>query len=154
MASLNKVMLIGNLGRDPEVRYLPSGEAVANFSIATTETWKDKAGQRQEKTEWHRIVLYRRLAEIAGEYLKKGSQVYIEGRIETKKWQDKDGQERQNIEIVGSEMKMLTGAGQKPDGGDAPMVSPEDRAARAVAKARAVEQGAAGIDNMDDDIPF
>ena len=91
MASLNKVLLIGNLGRDPEIRYLPSGDAVASLNIATTETWKDKSGEKQEKTEWHRVSMFGRLAEIAGEYLKKGSQVYIEGRIETRKYPDKDG---------------------------------------------------------------
>ncbi|MEQ1883131.1 MAG: single-stranded DNA-binding protein, partial [Burkholderiales bacterium] len=89
MASVNKVILVGNLGKDPEVRYLPSGDAVANISIATTETWKDKAGEKQEKTEWHRVSMFSKLAEIAGEYLKKGSQVYIEGRLETRKWTDK-----------------------------------------------------------------
>ena len=94
MASVNKVILLGNLGRDPEVRYTPSGDAVVSMSIATTETWKDKGGQRQEKTEWHNVVMYRRLAEISGEYLKKGSQVYIEGRLQTRKWQDKQGNDR------------------------------------------------------------
>ncbi len=94
MASVNKVILVGNLGRDPEVRYMPNGDAVANFSIATTETWKDKNGMRQEKTEWHNIAMYRRLAEIAGEYLKKGSSVYIEGRLQTRKWQDEQGNDR------------------------------------------------------------
>ena len=92
MASVNKVILIGNLGRDPEVRYMPSGDAVANISIATTETWKDKNGEKQEKTEWHRVAMFGKTAEIAGEYLKKGSQVYIEGRLETRKWTDKEGQ--------------------------------------------------------------
>ena len=108
--SLNKVILIGNLGRDPEVRYMPNGEAVCNFSIATSETWNDRqTGQRQERTEWHNITLYRRLAEVAGQYLKKGSQVYIEGRIQSRKYTDKNGIERTAYEIIGSEMKMLGG---------------------------------------------
>ena len=113
--SLNKVILIGNLGRDPEVRYMPNGEAVCNFSIATSETWNDRqSGQRQERTEWHNITMYRRLAEIAGQYLKKGSQVYIEGRIQSRKYTGKDGIERTAYEIIGSEMKMLGGGN---DGG-------------------------------------
>lgn len=108
MASLNKVMLIGNLGRDPETRYTSSGDPVCTFSIATTDTWKDKSsGEKREATEWHRIVMYRRLAEISGQYLKKGSQVYIEGRLKTRKWQDQNGQERYTTEIEGTEMKML-----------------------------------------------
>ena len=106
---LNKVILIGNLGRDPEVRYLPSGDAVANFSIATSENWKDRNGQRQERTEWHNISMFGRLAEIAGQYLKKGSKVYIEGRIQSRKYTGKDGIERTAYEIIGSEMKMLGG---------------------------------------------
>ena len=114
MASVNKVILLGNLGRDPEVRYTPSGDAVASMSIATTESWKDKSGQRQEKTEWHNVVMYRRLAEIAGEYLKKGSQVYIEGRLQTRKWQDKQGNDRYTTEIAADHMQML---GQRDSGG-------------------------------------
>ena len=105
MASVNKVILIGNLGRDPETRYMPNGEAVTNITLATTETWKDRnTGDRQEKTEWHRVTFYRRLAEIAGEYLKKGSQVYVEGRLETRKWTDKEGKDRYTTEIIASEM--------------------------------------------------
>ncbi|WP_283148982.1 single-stranded DNA-binding protein [Silvimonas soli] len=112
MASLNKVLLIGNLGRDPEVRYTPAGDAVCNFSIATTDRWKDKQGQQQEKTEWHNITMYRRLAEIAGQYLKKGSSVYIEGRIQTRKWQDKQtGADRYTTEIIADQMQMLSGRG-------------------------------------------
>lgn len=150
MASLNKVILIGNLGRDPEVRYMPSGEAVANFSIATTDTWKDKSGQRQDKTEWHRIVMYRRLAEIAGEYLKKGSQVYIEGRLETRKWQDKDGQERQSVEVIASEMKMLSGRGgpSQEHSGDSPTASGASSPRSSSAPASYAN------DTLDDDIPF
>ena len=107
MASLNKVTLIGNLGKDPETRYMPNGEAVTNITIATTETWKDKAGAKHEQTEWHRITFYRRLAEIAGEYLKKGSQIYVEGRLETRKWQDKEGKDRYTTEVIASEMKSI-----------------------------------------------
>ena len=107
--SLNKAILIGRLGRDPEVRHMPNGEAVCNFSIATSETWKDQHGQKQERTEWHEITLYRRLAEVAGQYLKKGSLVYIEGRIQSRKYTGKDGIERTAYEIIGSEMKMLGG---------------------------------------------
>lgn len=110
MSSLNKVLLIGNLGADPEMRYMPNGDAVANLRIATAESWKDKAtGEKKESTEWHRVVMFRKLAEIAGQYLKKGSQVYIEGKLVTRKWQDKDGQDRYSTEIVSDEMKMLGG---------------------------------------------
>lgn len=115
MASVNKAILIGHLGRDPEMRYAPSGDAVANFSIATTETWKDKQGVKQEKTEWHRISMFGKGAEIAGEYLKKGSSVYIEGRIQTRKWQDKEGNERQTTEIVADRMQMLGSKGSTAD---------------------------------------
>ena len=107
--SVNKAILIGHLGKDPEVRYMPSGEAVANVTLATSETWKDKNGEKQEKTEWHNIVFFKRLAEIAGEYLKKGSQIYVEGRITTEKWQDKEGKDRYTTKIVANEMKMLGG---------------------------------------------
>lgn len=112
MASVNKVILVGHLGRNPEVKQMPNGDAVASFSIATTDTWKDKGGQRQEATEWHNIILFRRLAEVAGEYLKKGSAVYLEGRIKTRKWQDKEGHDRYTTEVICSEMKML---GSKDD---------------------------------------
>lgn len=107
MSSVNKVILIGNLGKDPETRHLPDGGAVCNFSIATSETWKDKKGDKQEKTEWHRISTFGKVAEIAAEYLKKGSQVYIEGRLQTRKWKDKDGQEKYTTEVVGDRMQML-----------------------------------------------
>lgn len=109
---INKVILIGHLGADPEIKYMPSGAAVANLSLATTEGWKDKqSGEKQERTEWHRVVLFSRLAEIAGEYLRKGSQVYIEGRLQTRKWQGKDGQDRYTTEIVANDMQMLGGRG-------------------------------------------
>ena len=113
MASVNKVILIGNLGKDPETRYMPNGDAVTNITVATTETWKDKNGEKVEKTEWHRVTLYRKLAEIAGEYLKKGRPVYIEGRLETRKWTDKAGVERYSTDIIASDLKML---GSKPSG--------------------------------------
>jgi single-strand DNA-binding protein len=116
MASINKILLIGNLGADPEIRNLPSGEAVCNLRLATTEKWKDKAsGETREITEWHRVILFRKLAEIAGQYLKKGASVYIEGRIRSRKWQDKDGQERYTTEIEASEMKMLGGRQNVPE---------------------------------------
>ncbi|MDR2925834.1 MAG: single-stranded DNA-binding protein [Azoarcus sp.] len=157
MASVNKVILIGNLGRDPEIRYMTSGEAVANVTIATSESWKDKnSGEQKEQTEWHRVVFYRRLAEIVGQYLKKGSQVYVEGRIRTRKWTDKDGQERYTTEVEASEMKML---GRREGGGDAPMqrdsgtnYAPEASPAPTASKAPAGDSG--GFGNFDDDIPF
>ena len=114
MASVNKVILIGNLGKDPETRYMPNGDAVTNITLATTETWKDKNGEKQEKTEWHRVTFYRKLAEIAGEYLKKGRPVYVEGRLETRKWTDKAGVERYTTDVIASDMKML---GSKPGSG-------------------------------------
>ncbi|QLG88430.1 single-stranded DNA-binding protein [Chitinibacter bivalviorum] len=172
MASLNKVLLIGNLGKDPESRFLPSGGAVCNFSIATTESWKDKnTGSKQEKTEWHNITMYGRLAEIAGEYLKKGSQVYIEGRLQTRKWQDKQtGADRYTTEIVADEMKMLGGrggagggmggasqGGQGGYGGDdfnqeysapaAPRQAPQ-------AAPQPAARPAKSFDDFEDDIPF
>ncbi|MGB5064033.1 MAG: single-stranded DNA-binding protein, partial [Candidatus Competibacter sp.] len=116
MASVNKAILIGNLGKDPEVRYMPSGDAITHINIATTETFKDREGVKQERTEWHRIVFFGALAKIAGEYLKKGRSVYIEGRIQTRKWQGQDGQDRYTTEIVANEMKMLGGRGDS--GGD------------------------------------
>ena len=112
MASLNKVMLIGNLGKDPEVRYTAAGTAVASFSVATSEKYKNKSGEWEEKTEWHNVTLWARLAEIAGEYLAKGKTVYIEGRLQTRKWQDRDGKDRYTTEIVGEKMQMLSGKGE------------------------------------------
>jgi len=124
---INKVILVGNLGNDPEVRYMPSGGAVANLTIATSETWKDKeSGQKVEKTEWHRVVMFNRLGEIAGEYLKKGSKVYIEGKLQTRKWQDKDGQDRYTTEIVASEMQMLDSRESAPQSQQAPQSTPVD----------------------------
>ncbi len=114
---INKVILVGNLGNDPEVRYMPNGNAVANLSLATSESWKDQQGQVQERTEWHRLTMYRRLAEIAGEYLKKGSQIYVEGKLQTRKWQDQQGQDRYTTEIIVDQMQMLGGRGGEAGGG-------------------------------------
>ena len=153
MASVNKVILIGNLGRDPEVRYMPSGDAVANISIATTETWKDKNGEKQEQTEWHRVALFGKTAEIAGEYLKKGSQVYIEGRLQTRKWTDKEGQERYTTEIRADRMQML---GSR-SGGSERMPPPDEEPAPAsggAKKSAPVAKGAGNLEDMEDDIPF
>lgn len=170
---INKVILIGNLGQDPETRYMPSGGAVANLTIATSETWKDKqTGQPQERTEWHRVVFFNRLAEIVGEYLKKGSKVYIEGSLRTRKWQDKStGADRYTTEIVASEMQMLDSRGGEGMGGlgggqgyaqqGAPSAQPQ-RAQQAPAQAPAqpaaqstpAQNEPAGFDNFDDDIPF
>ena len=155
MASVNKVIVVGNLGADPETRYLPSGEAVTNIRVATTDRGKDKAsGEMKEATEWHRIAFFGRLAEIAGEYLKKGSQVYVEGSLRTRKWQDKDGNDRYSTEIRGDVMQMLgsrAGAGDAraaSAGGDAPP-APKDEA-----PARAAKKPAGKFDDMADDIPF
>ncbi len=114
---VNKVILVGNIGQDPEVRYMPNGNAVANLSLATSESWKDQSGQLQERTEWHRLTMYRRLAEIAGEYLKKGSQIYVEGKLQTRKWQDQQGQDKYTTEIIVDQMQMLGGRGGQAEGG-------------------------------------
>jgi single-strand DNA-binding protein len=154
MASLNKVMLIGNLGADPEVRYLPSGDAVTSIRIATTEAWKDKSsGEKKEETEWHRIAFFGKLAEIAGEYLKKGSQVYVEGRIKTRKWQDKEGQDRYTTEVVADRMQLLGGRGGEGGGGGGGTREPAAVAAGGGGKAPAKKSGGS-FDDMDDDIPF
>lgn len=150
MASVNKVILIGNLGADPETRYLPSGDAVTNIRIATTENWKDKSGEKQEHTEWHRISFFGRQAEIAGEYLKKGSPVYIEGRIRTRKWQDKEGQDRYSTEIVADRMQLLGSRGGEGGGGG----MREAPAGGSGGKAPAKKGGGGSFDDMDDDIPF
>ena len=147
MASVNKVILVGNLGRDPEVRYMPDGGAITNVSIATTDIWKDKSGEKQEKTEWHRVVFFSKLAEIAGEYLKKGSQVYIEGRLQTRKWQDKDGQEKYMTEVVADRMQML-GSRSGAGGGDS--------GERVSSGSSGGSPGKSGgrFDDFEDDIPF
>lgn len=149
--SINKVILIGNLGQDPEVRYMPNGNAVANVTLATTESWKDKnTGENQDRTEWHRLVFFRRLAEIVGEYCKKGSKIYVEGKLQTRKWQDQNGQDRYTTEIVADQMQMLDSRGA---GGSAAFDSgrpaqQSDQAAPAAAPAPAPDAG------FDDDIPF
>ena len=147
---VNKVILIGNLGADPEVRYMTSGQAVANLSIATSESWRDKqTNELQERTEWHRVVLFRRLAEIAGEYLKKGSKVYIEGRIRTRKWQDQNGQDRYTTEINADELQMLDGRGDNMSS------SNNDASYSNTSKPQAApQQPSNNPDNFDDDIPF
>lgn len=149
---VNKVILVGNLGRDPEVRYSPNGSAVANVTIATSDSWKDKtSGEKQERTEWHRIVFFGRLAEIAGEYLKKGSQIYVEGRLQTRKWQDKDGHDRYTTEIVANEMQML---GSRGGAGMPSEPATESAAGPSTASgARSGAKATAGAD-FDDDIPF
>ena len=160
MASVNKVILMGNLGRDPEVRYSPDGAAVCNVSIATTSSWKDKnSGERREETEWHRVVFYNRLAEIAGEYLKKGRPVYVEGRIKTRKWQNKEGVDQYTTEVVADNMQLLGGrdggdggsSGGNEGGSGAPR--PAARAQQA-ARPAAPAAGGANVSDMDDDIPF
>jgi single-strand DNA-binding protein len=161
MASVNKVILIGNLGRDPETRYTTGGDAVTNLRIATTETWKDKSGEKQEKTEWHTVVLFGRQAEIAGEYLKKGRPVYIEGRLQTRKYTDKEGVEKYSTEIVGDRMQLLGGrdSGAGGGGGDAEFSSSGASPARASAGASEKKAGGGApkktnADDLDDDIPF
>jgi len=147
---INKVILVGNLGRDPEVRYSANGQAVATVSLATSESWKDKnTGEKQEKTEWHRVVFFARLGEIAGEYLKKGSQIYVEGRLQTRKWQDKDGNDRYTTEIVAGEMQML---GSRGGAGMPAEDFNQDQPAGAPAKQPA--GAGAATDDFDDDIPF
>ncbi len=148
---VNKVILVGNLGADPEVRYMPSGGAITNLRIATSESWKDQqTGQQQERTEWHSVVLFKRLAEVAGEYLKKGSKVYIEGSLRTRKWQGKDGQDRYTTEIIASEMQMLDSRGSAVGGAPAASARGENRQQPAP---EAPAQSPAP-DDFDDDIPF
>ena len=165
MASVNKVIIVGNLGRDPETRYMPNGEAVTNIAVATTESWKDKSsGEKKELTEWHRITFYRKLAEIAGQYLKKGSQVYIEGRLQTRKWTDKENVERFTTEIIADTMQMLGsrqgmggGAPSDEEYGHAPAPRQSAAAAEpnnAPAAPRQSARPAPNFSDMDDDIPF
>jgi single-strand DNA-binding protein len=171
MASVNKVIIVGNLGKDPEVRYMPSGSAICNANIATTRTWKNKeSGDKNEETEWHRVVFFDRQAEVAGEYLKKGSSVYVEGRLKTRKWTDKEGVERYTTEIVAEVMQLLGsrqgmgggaggGGGEEEGGGyserSAPQrPAPASRPAASAPAARPATKPATGFDNMDDDIPF
>jgi len=150
MASVNKVIIVGNLGADPETRYTPSGDAVTNIRVATTDRWKDKAsGDMKEATEWHRISFFGRLAEVAGQYLKKGSQVYIEGSLRTRKWQDKEGQDRYSTEIRGDVMQML---GRREGAGEPPTERAEPRAAEP--RPAPAKKPAGKFDDMEDDIPF
>ncbi len=167
---INKVILVGNLGGDPEVRYMPNGNAVTNVTLATSDSWKDKqSGQMQERTEWHRVVFFNRLAEIAGEYLRKGSKVYVEGALRTRKWQGQDGQDRYTTEIVASEMQMLDGRGGAggdvggySQGGDMGYGQPQQQAPRRQPQQppqqqpqqQAPQAPAQGFDDFDDDIPF
>lgn len=145
---INKVIIVGNLGQDPEVRYMPNGDAVANISVATSESWKDKqTGQKQERTEWHRIVLYRRQAEVAGEYLRKGSKVYIEGQLRTRKWQDKGGADHYTTEVIARDMQML----DSREGGNRP---PAQGQAQRPQQQNNQQQEAPPMDDFDDDIPF
>ena len=147
---INKVILVGHLGKDPEVRYSPNGGAVANITLATSESWKDKtSGEKQERTEWHRVVFFGRLAEIAGEYLKKGAQIYVEGRLQTRKWQDKEGKDRYTTEIVANEMQML---GSR-EGRGAPADTEFDQSAPSTSRS-AAPAASAGGGEFDDDIPF
>jgi single-strand DNA-binding protein len=153
MASINKVIIVGNLGADPETRYMPSGEAVTNIRVATTDRWKDKAsGETKEATEWHRIAFFGRLAEVSGEYLRKGSQVYVEGKLRTRKWQDKEGKDRYSTEVIGDTMQML---GRREGGGEprAEGASAPRGAAAAPAK-KPADKPAGKFDDMEDDIPF
>ena len=157
MASVNKVIIVGNLGRDPETRYMPEGNAITNISVATTDKWKDKNGEMQEKTEWHRVAFFGKLAEIAGEYLKKGSQVYVEGRLQTREW-EKDGVKRYTTEIIANQMQMLGsrqgmggGGDRDSDGGGAPSGG---SSSRPTSKPAAAKAGGGKFDDMEDDIPF
>lgn len=157
---INKVILVGHLGQDPEVRYMPSGGAVTNLSVATTDSWTDKnSGQRQDRTEWHRVSMFNKLAEIAGEYLKKGSQVYIEGRLQTRKWQDNNGQDRYTTEIIANDMQMLGGRGGDSGGsanfGGGGQGRPQQQQ-QAQGQSQGQPQSApmSGPDDFDDDIPF
>lgn len=165
MASVNKVIIVGNLGRDPETRYMPNGDAVTNVAVATTESWKDKnSGEKKELTEWHRITFYRKLAEIAGQYLKKGSQVYVEGRLQTRKWTDKEGVERYTTEIIADTMQMLGSRQGMGGGGGAPMdddygsSAPPPRQSSGgggnAGGGRGASKPAPNFSDMDDDIPF
>ena len=166
MASVNKVILVGNLGKDPEIRYTPSGSAVCNIALATSRQWKNKdSGEKMEETDWHRVVFFDRLAEIAGEYLKKGRSVYVEGRLRTRKWTDKEGKDQYTTEVVATEMQMLgsregmgSGGGADEEGGgyaERPAPQRPAPASRPAATPRpAPSKAATGFDNMDDDIPF
>jgi single-strand DNA-binding protein len=153
MASVNKAILVGNLGKDPEIRYMTSGEAVASATLATTDKWKDKSGEKQEKTEWHNLTFFGRQAEIAGEYLKKGSQIYVEGRISTEKWQDKEGKDRYTTKIIVQQMQML--GGKSSGSGSFEVVENKPAASSSgAAPAKTAPAAKGSFDNFDDDIPF
>ena len=152
MPTLNRVQLIGRLGKDPESKYTPTGKKVCHFSLAVSNRWKDKNGEKQEKTEWHRVAFFGKLAEIAGEYLKKGSQVYVEGRLQTRKWQDKDGQDRYTTEIVADRMQML-GSRQGMGGADRDAGGDREAAPRGAAKPAGAKPGGK-FEDFEDDIPF
>ncbi len=162
MASVNKVILMGNLGKDPEVRFMPNGEAVCNFSIATSFSWKDKNGEKQERTEWHNIVMYRKLAENAGEYLKKGRPVFIEGRLQTRKWQTKEGQDRYTTEIIAESMKLLGGrdsseqssSNSSPTQNQPPSQGHDEFNQAPQRTGAASQEVATNFDDFEDDIPF
>ncbi len=160
MASVNKVILLGNLGRDPETRYTTGGDAVTNLNIATSEQWKDKSGEKQERTEWHRVVLFGRQAEIAAEYLKKGRSVYIEGRLQTRKYTDKEGVEKYATEIVGDRMQLIGGSRDGGGGGDADFGSPPSAGSSGTRRegggkpAGGMGGGKKNVDDLEDDIPF
>ena len=157
MAGVNKVILLGHLGKDPEMRYQQNGNAIANFSVATSESFKDKEGNKQERTEWHRVVLFGRTAEIAGEYLRKGSMAYVEGRLQTRKWTDKEGQERYTTEIVGDRLQLVGGRSGGEAGGER-SAAPASRSAQYTGGASGGGGGGGGdnfaSDDLDDDIPF
>ena len=155
MSSVNKVILIGNLGKDPEMRYMPSGEAIANFSVATSESWTDKAsGDKKEATEWHRVVFFGRTAEVVGQYVKKGSKIYVEGRLQTRKWQDKEGQDRYTTEIRGDVMRMLDRRGESSGPMDQEPPAMESRRPAPAKSPSRPAPATSGFDDMDDDIPF
>jgi single-strand DNA-binding protein len=158
MASVNKVIVVGNLGRDPETRYMPDGAAITNVSVATSFQWTDKAsGEKKEETEWHRVVFRGKLAEVAGEYLKKGSQVYVEGRLRTRKWQDKDGQDKYTTEIIADRMQMLGARAGSGEPRGEPRGEPqraEERQSAATPSASGVKKPAGKFDDLEDDIPF
>ena len=160
MASVNKVILVGHLGKDPETRYMPNGDAITNATLATSESWKDKqTGEKKEQTEWHRLIFYRKLAEIAGQYLRKGSLIYIEGSLKTRKWQDKDGQDRYTTEITVNEMTMLGGRGDAGGGQSSgePQQRQQQQRPQGNGGGQQQRQGAPqsrGFDDLEDDIPF
>ncbi len=155
MASVNKVIVVGNLGRDPETRYMPDGAAITNVSIATSYQWTDKAsGEKKEETEWHRVVFRGKLAEVAGEYLKKGSQVYVEGRLRTRKWQDKEGQDKYTTEIMADRMQMLGSRAGAGEPRSEPRSEPPAESRAAEPKGGAKKPAAGKFDDMEDDIPF